>query len=117
METIYFLLFAPAVPLREKKNVSLFAPAVPLKKKIVQRPSPDFLYMFLQSNHTINQTNMIKATYLVQTKDLVQTRANLLKKVSKNSKKIMNVLLRLHNLYIKFHGQIRLTLEVKKRQI
>ena len=63
METIYFLLFAPAVPLREK-NVSLFAPAVPLEKKIVQRPSPDFLYMFLQSNHTMNQTNMIKCTFL-----------------------------------------------------
>ena len=28
-----------------------------------------------------------KGTYLVQTKDLVQTRANLLKKVSKNSEK------------------------------
>ena len=54
-------------------------------------------------------------TYLVQTKDLVQTRANLLNKVSKNSEKIMNVLLRLHHLYIKFHGQIRLTLEVTKK--
>ena len=56
-----------------------------------------------------------KGTYLVQTKDLVQTCANLLKKVSKNSEKIMNVLLNLPHLYTKFYGQIHLTLKVTKK--
>ena len=54
-------------------------------------------------------------TYPVQTKHFVQIRANLLKKVSKNSEKIMNVLLSLPHLYIKFHGRIILTLEVTKK--
>ena len=56
-----------------------------------------------------------KGTYLVQTKDLVQTRANLLKKVSKNSEKIMNVVLSLPHLYTKFYGQIQLILKVTKK--
>ena len=54
-------------------------------------------------------------TYLVQTKDLVQTRANLPKKVSKNSEKIMNVVLSLPHLYTKFYGQIQLILKVTKK--
>ena len=56
-------------------------------------------------------------TYLVQTKDLVQTRANLIKKFQKILKKIMNVLLNLPHLYTKFYGQIHLTLKVRERQI
>ena len=56
-----------------------------------------------------------KGTYLVQTKDLVQTRVNLLKKFQKNLKKIMNVLLNLPHLYTKFYGQIHLTLKVTKK--
>jgi len=51
----------------------------------------------------------------VQTNDLVQIRANLLKKVSKNSEKIMNVFLSLPHLYTKFYGQIHLTLKVTKK--
>ena len=57
----------------------------------------------------------LMGTYLVQTKDLVQTRANLLKKFQKILKKIMNVLLSLPHLYIKFHGQIHLTLKITKK--
>ena len=55
-------------------------------------------------------------TYPVQTKFWCKPRANLLKNISKNSKKIMNVLLSLPHLYIKFHGQIHLTLEVTKKR-
>ena len=51
----------------------------------------------------------------MQTKDLVQTRANLLKKFQKILKKIMNVLLSLPHLYTKFYGQIHLTLKVTKK--
>ena len=57
-----------------------------------------------------------QGTYLVQTKDLVQTHANLPKKVSKNfEKKIMNMLLSLPHLYIKFHDKIHLTLKITKK--
>ena len=51
----------------------------------------------------------------MQTKDLVQIRANLLKKFQKILKKIMNVLLSLPHLYTKFYGQIHLTLKVTKK--
>jgi hypothetical protein len=44
-------------------------------------------------------------------------RANLLKTISKNSEKNMDVHLRLPHLYIKFYGQIHLTLSVTKKQI
>ena len=53
-------------------------------------------------------------TYPVQTKFWCKYCANILKKVLKNSKKIMNVLHSLPHLYIKQHDQIHLTLEVKK---
>ena len=56
-----------------------------------------------------------RGTYLVQTKDLVQTHANLLKKFQKILKKIMNVLLSLPHLYTKFYSQIHLTLKVTKK--
>jgi hypothetical protein len=48
----------------------------------------------------------------MQTTFLCKPRANLLKKVSKHSEKNMNVHLSLHQLYIKFHGQIHLTLAI-----
>ena len=73
------------------------------------------LWFFTISNNISFVKLSQMATYLVQTKDLVQTRANLLNKFQKILKKIMNVFLRLRHLYIKFHGQIRLTLEVTKK--
>ena len=56
METIYFLLFAPAVPLREKKNVSLFAPAVPLRKQNCTETKPGFS-IYVLAKQSYNESN------------------------------------------------------------
>jgi hypothetical protein len=50
----------------------------------------------------------------MQTTFWCKFRANLLKKVSKQFEKNMNVHLSLHYLYTKFHGQIDLTLAITK---
>ena len=57
----------------------------------------------------------IKETYPVQSNLWCNHRAIQLKKVSKNSEKILNVHLNLLHIYIKFQGQIRPPLEVTKK--